>query len=140
MLLLFRRSDAFQHLHIASVGGRAVQGLRRQRAFAQFSGDIGVIEVRQPFARLGIRQKEVPQPRLTRLLLGPVEQFQLTGGIGPPIGAAFAKSKELLGDRIDILADVLGNSGQKRLGLLRHFEIVHVQGLIDHPVLPVMMV
>ena len=126
LFLLLGRADALQHFHIAGIGRRAVQRLARQRVLAQLRRDIGIVEIVQPFAGLGIRQEEVPESAVARLLLSGLQQFELPRRIGPAVGAPFAQPEILLGDRIDILGDVLDDRIQKGTVLVGHAQIVEV--------------
>ena len=62
-----------QHLHVAGVGGVAVEDVRRERRAAHQLGDRGVVDVGEPLAAVGAEprgvlpgvlrgQEEVPQP------------------------------------------------------------------------------
>ena len=115
LLLLLGRSHAFQHFHVAGVRRGTVQRFGGEGVLAQFGGDIGVIEVRQPFAGFGIGQKEVPQPRLARLLLGAVQQFKLTRVVGPAVLVLLLQPVEFLCDRVHVFADMLDHRVQQGL-------------------------
>ena len=126
-VFLLLRADTFQHFHVACVRRGTIQSLGRERVFPKLCGDVGVVQVRQPFARLRVGQEEVPKARITRLLLGGFHQFHLTRRVRPAVLAPFASFEIFLGHRVHILANVLHHSVQKRLGLVGHFKVVQAR-------------
>jgi hypothetical protein len=96
-----------------------------------------IVEIRQALARLGVGQEEVPEPGLLGLLLGAVQQLELARRIGPAVRAALAQPEVLVGDRVDVVADVLDDRLVKGLGLLGHAQVVEcaVDGFL-HVFLP----
>ena len=92
LLLLLLRADPLEHLHVAGVRRAAVQALRRQRVLAELLGDVGVVEVRQPLAGLGVGEEEVPQPVGLGLRLDAVEQLELALAVAPVLGAALRRA------------------------------------------------
>ena len=93
LLLLLAGADALQHLHVAGVRRRAVHGLRGQRVLAEFDRDIGIVEIFQALAGLGIGQEEIPQAFFLGLCLGLVQHLELAGGKAPAIGLASRPSR-----------------------------------------------
>src|SRR2546426_12456860 len=69
MLLLVGRAVALEHLHVAGVGRRAVEDLRRDRRAAHDLAERRVLEIGQPGAALALRQEEIPEGALARLRL-----------------------------------------------------------------------
>ena len=142
LLLLLGRADLLQHFHVAGVGRRAVERLRRQRLLAQLGGDIGVVEVGEAAADLGVGQEEIPQAGRLGLVLGALQQLELAGRPAPVVLAALAQPEELLRDRRDVLLDVLHHRVEQGLRLLRHGEVVelgveigpHRRGRLGHDV------
>src|SRR3546814_10328994 len=106
------------------VGRRAVQRFGRERRFAEFGGDIGIVEVAERRAGVAVRQEEVPQARGLRLVLCAFEQFELPRRPAPAIGAGFAQPEEFFGDRIDIVGDMALDGVEERLRFLRHAQVV----------------
>ena len=126
LLLLLGRADLLQHFHVAGVGRRAVERLRRQRLLAELGGDVGIVEVGEAAADLGMGQEEIPQAGSLGLVLGALEQLELAGRPAPVVLAAFAQAEELVRDRRDVLLDVLHHRVEQRLRLLRHGEVVEI--------------
>src|SRR5439155_2251897 len=58
-----------EHLHVAGVGRRAVESLRRERRTAHDLAERRVLEVREPGTAPALREKEVPEAALARLCL-----------------------------------------------------------------------
>ena len=125
LLLLLLGADPLQHLHVAGIRRRAIHGLRRHRALAEFGGDVGVIEVLQPLAGLRVRQEEVPQAFRLRLVLGLLQQLELAGRKAPAVGLVPAEPHELGGHRIDRLLDELADMIVERPHLVGHAQVVH---------------
>src|SRR2546422_10611133 len=69
LLLLLGRAVALERLHVAGVGRRAVEGLRRDRRAAHDLAERGVLEVREPGTAPALREEEVPEAALARLRL-----------------------------------------------------------------------
>src|SRR5207245_10058555 len=69
LLLLLGRAVALEHLHVAGVGRRAVESLRRERRTAHDLAERRVLEVREPGTAPALREKEVPEAALARLCL-----------------------------------------------------------------------
>ena len=130
-LLLLRGAHPLEHLHVAGVGRRAVEALAGQTVLAEFDGDVGVVEVAQALAGVGVGQEEVPQALGTGLGLHGVEQFELARRPAPAIGPALTEAVELLGDRVDLVADECPHGLEQRADLVRHpqVEIVHARHL-----------
>ena len=125
-LLLLGRAVAFEHLHVARVGGAAVQALRRDRVLAQFSRDVGVVEVLEALAGVGVGKEEVPQAVGLRLVLEPAEDVFLPRGKAPAV-TVFERGFEIgRGLRFDLFVDEFLDRGIERLDLLAHDEIVQV--------------
>ena len=68
-LLLLRRAELVQHLHVAGVGRRAVARLGGDVRAAHDLGERRVVDVGQARRRARIGQEQVPQPALARLVL-----------------------------------------------------------------------
>jgi hypothetical protein len=68
-LLVFVGAVALQHLHVAGVGGVAVEDLGRQQRAAHDLAQMAVFDIAEPGAAVGFGQEEVPQPGLARLRL-----------------------------------------------------------------------
>jgi hypothetical protein len=126
LLLLLGRADALDHLHVAGVGRRAVEALRRQRTLAELLGDVRVVEVAEPLPGFGVGQEEVPQPVGLGLGLHPVEQLQLAGGEAPPVGAPLTEGEELGRDRLDLVGDESLDLVEEGPGALGHGEVVEL--------------
>ena len=67
LLLLERRAELGEDLHVAGVGRRAVGRLAEQRRRAHHLAQRRVVEVREPGAVVGLGQEEVPEVALARL-------------------------------------------------------------------------
>src|SRR3546814_14314561 len=87
---------------MARVGRRAVQRFGRERRFAEFGGDIGIVEVAERRAGVAVRQEEIPQARGLRLVLCAFEPFELSRRPAPAIGAGCAPPEDWFGARIRI--------------------------------------
>ena len=124
LLLLLRRAHPFQHFHVAGVGRRAVHDLGGEAHLAQFDGDVGVVEVRQALARLGVRQEEVPEARGLGLVLGGFQHFELAGGVLPRVGAAFAQAVPFLGGGFGDVFDERLDGVVERQRLVGHAQVV----------------
>jgi hypothetical protein len=123
------------------VSGRTVETLRGEPVLAQLVGDVGVVEVGQPLTGLGVGKEEVPEAEFARLGLGSFEQLELAGRPAPAVVAVLAELEELLGDRIDLVADERLHRVVEGPNLLRHpqIEIVrarHLQCATDHVRIP----
>ena len=87
-LLLCGRTVALDHLHVAGVGGGAVEGLGCQPRPAHLLGEVGVFHGREAIALLGVRQPEIPQATLPGLGLEPLADLLLALGVGPAVALA----------------------------------------------------
>ena len=67
-LLLRRRPVVEEHLHVAAVGGVAVEDLRREHAPSHRLGERGVVEGAEPGSERRVGEEEVPQPGGARTL------------------------------------------------------------------------
>ena len=105
LCLLLGRADTLEDFHVARVRCGAVEALRGQTVLAEFVGDVGIVEVRETLAGVGVREEEVPEPRCLCLRLRPVEKLELAGCPAPALGAVLSESVELLGDRLNLVAD-----------------------------------
>ena len=126
LLLLRRRADALQHFHVAGVGRRAVHGLRGQRILAELGRDIGVVEVLQALAGLGIGQEEVPQADFLGLVLGLLQHLELARRKAPAVGLVLAMPVKLDRHRLDRFPDELFDVVVQRPDLIRHAQIVEL--------------
>jgi len=124
--LLLGRADPLQNLHVAGVRRRAVHDLGGHGRLAQFHGDVGVVEVGQALAGLGVGQEEVPEALLLGLVLGLFQHVELAWGEGPAVGVALAQRLELLLHGHDRLGDEAFDVLVERRGLLAHPQVVHV--------------
>jgi len=123
LLLLRRCAEALQHLHVAGVGGRAVECLGRQPRPAHLLGEIGVLHRGEAVALVGPGEPEVPQAPLARLGLEALADLLLALGVGPAV-AALADLGLVLGlERHDLLAHHGANLLHQRFHLGRHAEI-----------------
>ena len=64
-------ADAFENLHIARIGSRAVQTFRSEAVLSEFVSNVCVIEVGEALAGFDVGQKEIPQTLGSCLGLGP---------------------------------------------------------------------
>nr|ABM53578.1 putative regulatory protein TetR [uncultured bacterium CBNPD1 BAC clone 1664] len=126
LFLLLGRADALQHLHVAGVGRGAVHDLRGHGRLAELHGDIGVVEVGQAFASLGVGQEEVPQAFLLGLVLRPFQHVELAGRKVPAVGMPLAQRLELLLHRHDCLRDEALDVLVQRGRFFAHPQVVHV--------------
>src|SRR5207249_7029513 len=69
LLLLLGRAVALEHLPVAGVGRRAVEGLRRDRRATHDLAERRVLEVPEPGAALALGEEQVPEAALARLRL-----------------------------------------------------------------------
>ena len=127
-LLLLRRADTLEHLHVPGVRRTAVEALRRQRVLPQLLGDVRVVEVGEALAGLGVGQEEVPQSVGLGLRLHAVEQFELTLAVAPVVGASLAEPVVLGGDRLDLVGDERLHRLVERYRVLRHRQVEGVVG------------
>ena len=67
--LLRRRRIARQHLHVAGIRRRTIEGFRRQMRTSHDFAQGSVLQIREPGAMLGMRQEQVPQIFRPRLVL-----------------------------------------------------------------------
>ena len=104
LLLLLGRAVALDHLHVAGVGGGAVEGLGRQPRPAHLLGEVGVFDGGQPIALVGGGEPEVPQAPLARLGLEALADLLLALGVGPAVAALADLGLVLLLQRHDLLA------------------------------------
>ena len=102
LALLVRRPVAQQHLHVAGVGGVAVEHERRERRAAHHLGHGCVVDVGQPLAAIGPEVRGIP----AGVLLGQEQVPQSLGaGLGlqlldhrrrrPRVAAALATAEDL---------------------------------------------
>jgi len=68
---------------------------------------VGVVQILQPFAGIGIGQKEVPQARGFGLVFGGLQQFELPRCPTPALFPVFTKSEKLFDNGLDVVGDVL---------------------------------
>ena len=120
LLLLLGGANPLEHLHVARVGRRAVHALGGDRVLAELGRDVGVVEVAEALAGLGVGKEEVPQTGLFGLGLDGFEQLELAVAIAPTLGSAFTQPEELLGVRLDLFGDELLHRLEQRLGLVGH--------------------
>ncbi len=125
---LLGRSHPFQHFHVAGVGGVAVQNLGSDRVFAQFSRNVCVVEVGQPFTVFAVWQEEVPQAAFFSFAFEAFKNGELFGRVRPVIGPHLAELEEPFAFRIDALGHERFDLLQQRLCRLRHLEVVHLGG------------
>ena len=127
LLLLGLGADALDDFHVARVGRRTVQTLRREAVLPQFVRDVGVVEVAETLTRLGVRKEEVPQAELAGLGLGPFEQLQLTGRPTPTVGPTLSQTMELFGDGLHFIPDEVLHRFVQWSDPFRHpqIEVVH---------------
>ena len=88
--------------------------------------DVGVVQVLETFAGVGVGQEEVPQAPLSGLGLCSFQKFQLPFAVTPAVFPPLTQSVVLLGDGIHFSRDELLHVFQKRLGLVGHGEVVHL--------------
>ena len=124
LLLLLLGADPLQHFHVAGVRRRAVHRFRAERILAEFGGDEGIVEVRETFAGLGVRQEEVPEALRLRLALDLGEQLKLLVGEAPAVGLALAGGLVFRLNRGDRFLQELADVVVERPRFLRHAEIV----------------
>ncbi len=129
-VLVRLRAVALQHLHVAGVGRRAVEGLRPQMRLAHFLGEIGVFHRRQAIAAIGMGEPEIPQPALARLHLEPFKNLGLPRRVAPAIPVFADFRQELLIEWNDLFAHHLHDLFVDRLQPLGHAE-VHL-GILRH--------
>ena len=128
LLLVLGRAVALQHLHVAGVGGGAIEGLRRQPRPAHLLGQIGVLDGGQAVALFAFGQPEVPQAALARLGLEAFANLFLPFGVRPAVTFADLGLVFML-QRHDLLAHHGAHLLHQRLHLGRHPEI-HVASSI----------
>ena len=128
LLFLGRCAHPLQHFHVAGVGCRAVHAFRCQGVFAQFNGNVGVVQVGQALASVGIGEEEVPQAFFFGLLFGTIEQIKLAGRIVPAVSARAAFAQRLVFDahRVHRLLDEALDMLVQRNHFLRHAQIIQV--------------
>ena len=124
LFFLLLGADALQHFHVAGIRRRAVHGLRRHRALAELGGDIGVVEISQAFAGLGIRQEEIPQADFLGPCLGFLQHLDLARRKAPAVGLLLAQPVKLRRHRVDRLANELPHMVVERPNLFGHAQIV----------------
>ncbi len=95
--LLFGRAVALEHFHVAGVGCRAIEHLRRPDDAAHDLAQRRIFEVREAGAARGIRQKKVPEPRGARLRLELVDD----AGRAPAVALGDLVEEHLL-VRVDV--------------------------------------
>jgi hypothetical protein len=127
-LITHSSPSRLEHLHVAGVGGRAVEALRGDGVLAQLVGDVGVVEVGQALAGLGIGQEEVPQPGRLGLGLEPVEQLELAVAVAPALLAALAEAEVLGGHGFDLVRDERHHRLVERPRSLGHGQVERVVG------------
>ena len=97
-------------------GAAQFSRLRRDRVLAELHRDVGVVEVREALAGLGVGEEEVPQALRLGLVLDRLEQFQLAVAVAPALGAVLAQPEELGRDRLDLFGDERLDGFVQRLG------------------------
>src|SRR2546426_3624502 len=118
MLLLVGSAVALEHLHVAGVGLRAVEALRRDRRAAHDLAERRVLEIGQPGATLALRQEEIPEGALARLRL---ELLHDRGHLPASRPRAELVVEDLL-VRVDVLVHEIAELLRVHLGLLRELE------------------
>ena len=130
-LLLLAGAHALQHLHVAGVRRRAVHGLRGQRILGEFDRDIGIVEILQALAGLGIGQEEIPQAFFLGLCLGLLQHLDLAGGKTPAVRLALAEPVKFRRHRIDRFPDEFPDMLVQRPDFVRHAQIVQFIARIE---------
>jgi len=92
--LVLRGAVAFQHLHVAGVGGRAVHGLGGQRPAAHDLAQRRIFQVGEAGAGLAVRQEHVPQPGGLGPVLQPLHGLRRLPGV-----ARLAQARHLVLER-----------------------------------------
>src|SRR5262249_2038957 len=112
------RAVALEHLHVAGVGRRAIEDLRREDDPSHDLAERRVLEVREPGPALALRQEEVPEPG--RLGLG-LERLHagrrhpaVRGLLDVPVVVALDRVDVLLHEGEEALAEIAG--ARARLG------------------------
>ena len=129
LLLLLRRADALEHLHVAGVGRGAVEALRRERVLAELVGDVGVVEVATgPRRSRRSGRKKFHRPLALALALTPSSSSSWPVAVAPALGPALAEPVVLLGDRLDLVGDERLHRLVERDGVLGHRQVQGVVG------------
>ncbi len=105
--LVLRGAVADKDFHIAGIGCRAVERLRREGRAAHELGERGVFEVGEAGAQLALRQEEVPQALGLGFLLDFLKQDERL----PAIDGLVAGGEQLVLIGVDVLGHEVGDAG-----------------------------
>ena len=111
------------HLHVAGVGGGAVEDFGGERRPAHFLGEIGVFDGGEAVALVGAGEPEIPQALGARLGLQALADFDHARGRLEAVAVAADLGLVFVLERHDLVAHHRAHGGDERTDFVGDAEI-----------------